>query len=98
MLRIIVLASAAVLFGCSGNFDHMDAWMGLSKQSVLNSFDRKPDAAGRDVLGDWIQWRRNGEGACSDRFSFKNSRVVAYSSDCGTWGGLSAPVAPQALR
>ena len=38
MLRIIVLASAASLLGCSGNYDQMDAWMGLSKQSVLDSF------------------------------------------------------------
>ena len=98
MLRIVVLASAAALLGCSGNYDQMDAWMGVSKQSVLDSFDRQPDSVGRDVLGDWLQWRRNSEGACSDRFSFKNNRVVAYSSDCGTWGGLSAPVAPKAGR
>ena len=56
MLRIIVLASAAALLGCSGNYGQMDAWMGLSKQSVLDSFDRQPDTAGRNVLGDWIQW------------------------------------------
>ena len=98
MLRIIVLASAASLLGCSGNYDQMDAWMGQSKQSVLNSFDRQPDTVGWDVLGDWIQWRRHVEGACSDRFSFKNNRVVAYSSDCGIWGGLSAPIAPNAAR
>ena len=98
MLRIVVLASAAALLGCSGNYDQMDAWMGLSKQSVLDSFDRQPDSVGRDVLGDWLQWRRNSEGACSDRFSFKNNRVVAYSSDCGAWGGLSAPIAPKAGR
>ena len=58
MLRIVIFASAAALLGCSGNYDQMDAWMGLSKQSVLDSFDRQPDTAGRDVLGDWIQWRR----------------------------------------
>ena len=98
MLRIIILASAAALLGCSGNYDQMDAWMGLSKQSVLNSFNRQPDTIGRDVLGDWLQWRRNGKGACFDRFSFKSDRVVGYSSDCGTWGGLSAPVAPKAGR
>ena len=98
MLRSILLASAAALFGCSGNYDQMDAWMGLSKQTVLESFDQQPDKIGRNVLGEWIQWRRHAEGACSDRFSFKNNRVVAYSSDCGTWGGLSAPVAPKAAR
>lgn len=98
MLRVIFLASAAALLGCSGNYHQMDAWMGLSKQSVLDSFDRQPDSVGRDILGDWIQWRRRGEGACSDRFSFKNNRVVAYSSDCGTWGGLTAPIAPNAVR
>lgn len=94
MLRIIVFASAAALYGCSGNYHQMDAWMGLSKQSVLDNFDRPPDAVGRDVLGEWMQWRRHIDRACSDRFSFKNTRVVGYSSDCGTWGGWSVPLVP----
>ena len=95
MMRIFVLAFATALLGCVGTYDRMDAWLGLSKQSVLDSFDRHPDTAGQDVLGKWIQWRRHDESTCSDRFSFKNNRVVAYSSDCGTWGGLSAPIAPR---
>ena len=54
-----------------------------SEQAIrADGFDRQPDSVGRDVLGDWLQWRRNSEGACSDRFSFKNNRVVAY---LGLW-------------
>lgn len=92
----IFLILLTTLGGCSGTFERMDAWMGVGRESVLNSFGRPPDRIGRDRLGEWMRWRRYEDGICSDRFTFQNERVVGYASDCGLWGGWSAPRAPAA--
>ena len=88
------LVVTLILGGCTGTFERMDAWMGISKESVVRSLGRQPDAVGQDTLGEWMRWRRHKDGACSDRFTFRDGRVVGYASDCGLWGGWSAPRAP----
>jgi hypothetical protein len=85
---------ACALVGCSGTYERMAAWMGASKGAVLTAFDRHPDATGRTALGNWMRWSRQEDRGCSDRFTFRDDRVVGYASDCGIWGGFSAPKAP----
>ena len=85
---------AFVLVGCSGTYERMAAWIGISTGAVLMAFDRQPDATGQDALGNWMRWSRQEDGGCSDRFTFQNDRVVGYASDCGIWGGFSVPKAP----
>jgi hypothetical protein len=94
MRLICFLVVSLILGGCTGTFERMDAWMGISKESVFRSLGRQPDAVGQDTLGEWMRWQRQKDGACSDRFTFRNERVVGYASDCGLWGGWSAPRAP----
>jgi hypothetical protein len=94
MRLISCLVVSLILGGCTGTFERMDAWMGISKESVVRSLGRQPDAVGQDALGEWMRWRRQKDGACSDRFTFRDERVVGYASDCGLWGGWSAPLAP----
>ena len=94
-MRLIgCLVVSLILGGCTGTFERMDAWMGISKESVVRSLGRQPEAVGQDTLGEWMRWRRHKDGACSDRFTFRDGRVVGYASDCGLWGGWSAPRAP----
>ncbi len=94
MRLISCLVVLLILGGCTGTFERMDAWMGISQESVVRSLGRQPDAVGQDSLGEWMLWRRHKDGECSDRFTFRNERVVGYASDCGLWGGWSAPRAP----
>ena len=94
MRLILPLILFLTLCGCTGTFERMDAWMGVQKESVIRNFSQQPDAVGQDTLGEWMRWRRHEDGACSDRFTFRNERVVGYASDCGLWGGWSAPRAP----
>ena len=95
MRLILPLVLFLTLGGCTGTFERMDAWMGVEKESVVRSLGRQPDATGQDSLGEWMRWRRHEDGACSDRFTFQNGKVVGYASDCGVWGGWSAPRAPE---
>ena len=95
MRLILPLVLFLTLSGCSGTFKRMDAWMGVSQESVVRSLNRLPDATGQDSLGEWMRWRRHEDGACSDRFTFQNGQVIGYASDCGLWGGWSAPRAPE---
>ena len=94
MRLISCLVVSLILGGCAGTFERMDAWMGISQESVVRSLGRQPEAVGQDTLGEWMLWRRHKDGACSDRFTFRDGRVVGYASDCGLWGGWSAPRAP----
>ena len=94
MRLVITLLLASMLVGCSGTYERMAAWIGTSKGAVLVAFDRRPDATGQDALGNWMRWSRQEDGGCSDRFTFQGDRVVGYASDCGIWGGFSAPKAP----
>lgn len=94
MRLILPLVLLLSLSGCSGTFKRMHAWMGVGQESVLRSLGRQPDATGQDALGEWMRWSRHKDGGCSDRFTFRDNRVVGYASDCGIWGGFSAPKAP----
>jgi hypothetical protein len=94
MRLILPLVLFLTLGGCTGTFERMDAWMGVEKESVVRSLGRQPDATGQDSLGEWMRWQRQVDGDCADRFTFRNERVVGYASDCGLWGGWSAPRAP----
>ena len=94
MRLVVTLFLASMLVGCSGTYERMAAWIGTSKGAVLAAFDRRPDATGQDALGNWMRWSRQEDGGCSDRFTFHDNRVVGYASDCGIWGGFSAPKAP----
>lgn len=94
MRLVILMVVCLTLSGCSGTVERMDAWMGVSKESALRSLGRQPDAVGQDNLGEWMLWRRHNDGPCSDQFTFQNQKVVGYASDCGLWGGWSAPRAP----
>ena len=94
MRLVITLLLTSALVGCSGTYERMAAWIGTSKGTVLTAFGRQPDATGRDALGNWMRWGRQEDGGCSDRFTFHDDRVIGYTSDCGIWGGFSAPKAP----
>ena len=94
MRLVVTLSLASMLVGCSATYERMAAWIGTSKGAVLTAFDRRPDETGQDALGNWMRWSRQEDGGCSDRFTFHDDRVVGYASDCGIWGGFSAPKAP----
>jgi len=56
-MRISVCFALLGLVSCSGTFERMDAWMGVSQNMGIDLLGT-PDARRSEILGDWIQWRR----------------------------------------
>lgn len=93
VLKITVVIILMQIVGCSGTFQKMDRWMGVSEGDLLKTLG--PPILMQDMPRgiSMYTWYRNPDwnNSCHDIFHSRNSVIISYASNCGVWGGLGVP-------
>ena len=96
MTRInLVFLSLMVLGlgGCSGTMERMSTWMGVGQSTLIQELGQ-PDRAYQGKIGLVHSWYRNRQDkvGCTDDFTLKDGMVIGFASNCGIFGGWTAPI------
>jgi hypothetical protein len=91
-LAFLGLLSIA-LGGCSGKMERMSTWMGVEHKTLIEELG-KPDRSYQGQIGLVKSWYRNQQEkvGCTDDFTVKDGVVIGFASNCGIFGGWTAPV------
>jgi len=84
---------ALALMGCSGTMERMSTWMGVEQSTLIQELGQ-PDRAYQGRFGLVHSWYRNRQEkvGCTDDFILKDGVVISFASNCGIFGGWTAPV------
>jgi hypothetical protein len=84
---------ALALTGCSGTMERMSTWMGVAHSTLIQELGQ-PDRAYQGRFGLVHSWYRNRQekDGCTDDFILKDGVVISFASNCGIFGGWTAPV------
>jgi hypothetical protein len=84
---------ALALVGCSGTMERMSTWMGVAHSELIQELGQ-PDRAYQGRFGLVHSWYRNRQEkvGCTDDFILKDGVVISFASNCGIFGGSTAPV------
>jgi hypothetical protein len=81
------------LGGCSGTMERMSTWMGVENSTLIQELGQ-PDRAYQGQFGLVQSYYRNRQEkvGCTDDFILKDGVIISFASNCGIFGGWTAPV------
>ena len=79
--------------GCSGTMERMSSWMGVKHKILIEELGQ-PHNSYEGQFGLVHSWYRNRQEkvGCTDDFILKDGVVISFASNCGIFGGWTAPV------
>jgi hypothetical protein len=88
-LSLLVLG----LGGCSGTMERMSTWMGVEHNILIKELGQ-PHRSYEGQFGLVQSWYRNRQerDGCTDDFTLEDGLVISFASNCGVFGGWTAPV------
>jgi|TARA_B110000305_G_scaffold18997_1_gene17529 hypothetical protein len=88
VLIFLILSS---LSGCAGVKKNMEGWMGASEFSLFEQLGMPYQSISSNSRQVHFWRRSDDKDSCIDKFTVRNTQIIGYYSNCGIWGGLSAP-------
>lgn len=88
----ILLVVPLALPGCTGSFQKMTSWMGVSEAELMRQLGQ-PHRSSVTPFGQVYSWYRNADDqlGCTDDFTIKGGLIRGFASNCGIWGGFGVP-------
>ena len=88
----IWLVLPLALLGCTGSFQKMTSWMGVSEVELMRQLGQ-PHRSSVTAYGHVHSWYRSAEEqlGCTDDFTINAGVITGFASNCGIWGGFGVP-------